>query len=205
MCPSSLVALYLSVDGSSIERSLNMEDSVPEAVSSWPEGSPSKLLFMIRLFTQSIIGIESKNSVASRLGKPIDVLSNTLYWEIARVKDNALLQLQYQQALYNVITGQYVMGDADALYLGALNFINKFEEYQPLRHRAGFLGQRIVEFVPTKLLKTKSIEQWEGLLLESVRDLWQAKYSVKSDSSYDESHSPSHGNCTHYNMQYCIV
>lgn len=170
-----------------------MEESVPDAVSSWPEGSPSKLLFMIRLFMPSIVGLESKNNVASRLGKPFDLLSNSLYLELASVNDSALLQLQYQQALYNVITGQYVVSDSDALYLGALNFINKFDEYQPLRHRPGFLGQRIVEFVPTKLLKTKTLEQWEGLLLESVRDLWQSKYCVKSDSTMDQPSTPIHG------------
>jgi hypothetical protein len=160
-----------------------MEESVTEAVSKWEDGSPSKLLLMIRLFMPTVTGFESKSAVALKLGKPASLLSPALYLEMVNVKDNNLLQLQYQQALYNVITGQYVVTDEDALYLGALHFLNKFEEFQPLRHRPGFLGQRIVEFVPSKLLKTKTLDQWEASLLEYVRDVYQTSYSSKADTN----------------------
>lgn len=54
-----------------------------------------------------------------------------------------------------LLTGQYNVSEDDALLFGVFHFLHKFDEYLPLRHRPGFLGQRIVEFIPTKLLKTK--------------------------------------------------
>jgi hypothetical protein len=133
--------------------------------------------------------------VSRQLNKPASILSYELYLETARITESSLVQLQYQQAIYNVITGQYLVSEADALYLGSLHFLHKFNEYQPLRHRVGFLGGRIAEFIPSKWLKLKSIEQWENLLLENVKDLFQMMYGSKVDTS--SSRSPQHGLCSH--------
>ena len=48
---SPYYALYISLDGVSIGRSLAMEECVTDVTSQWADGCPSKLLFMMRLCT----------------------------------------------------------------------------------------------------------------------------------------------------------
>ena len=83
----------------------------------------------------------------------------------------SLMQLQFIQAVYHVITGRYPTTAEQALELGAIHFLYKFGEYKPASHKPGFLGSRIVEFVPIKHLKSggdSALQEWEKALLQRV-------------------------------------
>ena len=184
-----------------------MEESVPAAIALWENGSNSKILFMIRLFMNIISGFETIEAVSSRLNRPKNLLNESSYLETREVTNESSLNLQYLQAVYNIITGQYPCDFEEALKLGAIHFIYKFGEYQPMRHRPGFLGQRIVEFIPTKMLKSKAFEQWEQLLFDNVREYYNSNHGNKIDATSNK--NPQHAyvrrimNCTdHYGVTF---
>ena len=152
------------------------------AIESWEDQSNSKILFMIGLYMNAISGFETIEEVASRLNRPKNLMNQLSYLDTMQVTNESSLNLQYLQAVYNIITGQYPCDVEEALKLGAIHFIYKFGEYQPMRHRPGFLGRRIVEFIPTKLLKSKGLEQWEQLLFDNIRDYYNCNHGNKLDA-----------------------
>lgn len=140
---------------------------------------------MIRLFTPSILGLETPDSVAYRLGYDYDPhyrlkfhhsnplnylhLTNptselTLDDYLIHAKedldlDDGLLHLQFIQGVYNIITGRYPCSLEAALVLGGLHFARKFGKFCSQTHHVGFLSSRILEFIPAKLLKLPCVGQ----------------------------------------------
>ena len=148
---SDYFAIYESLDGHNIGLSLNPEDKVVSHVKGWSTGDgngkaseSAKLVFMIRLFMPCLWGITHKDEVAQLMDKPVSTISVELYLESAATRDEALIHLQYIQALYHIITSQYPTTEEQALTLGAYHFIFKFGNYKPDVHKLGFLGTRIV-------------------------------------------------------------
>jgi hypothetical protein len=162
-------ALYLSETGSSIDRNIEAQENISMLISQWDDSIPSKLVFMIRLFLPSITGFQYPNVVAARFGGAELPLEK--YLEEAEVVDRQLVHLQYLQAVFNVITGQYPTTPEQALQLGAIHFLHKFGNYDPSRHVPGFLGVRVMEFLPLPLLRAgdRTLHEWEIDLVKWVR------------------------------------
>lgn len=177
--------LYESKDGSSIDGCLPADERVAPIVNSWKDDG-AKLVFMIRLFMPCLWGLEPRDVVAARAGKPKKLLSLEAFLELAQVADPNLIHLQYLQAVYHVITGQYPTSQDLALTLGALHFFFKFGDYVPTKHRTGFLGNRIVEFIPVRLLKKKSLDEWEALLYNAVKEQSLSGASTNPQRRYME-------------------
>jgi len=177
------VAPYFSIyecpDGSTIGNALAPESVLVDTVQSWSTVT-FKLLFMIRLYMPTLWGIEFRDSVAQRLDKPISMLSDEVYLEAADVSDEELLRVQYIQAVYNVITGQYHTTEAEILKMTAFQFFYKFGAYKPTVHKTGFLGERIVEFIPLRHLKEQGSEEWERKLFKYIQDKAQYEYQFES-------------------------
>ena len=150
-----------------------MEASISDIIRGWEEASISdtaKFLFMIRLYMPCLWGLQQKDVVAFRLNKPKSVVSLETYFDEAEVVDVNCLHLQFIQAVYHVITGRYPTTPEQALDLGAVHFIFKFGQFNPESHRVGFLGNRIVEFIPIKHLRGgASLTEWENNLLTRVQ------------------------------------
>jgi len=189
--------LFEALDGHSIGAALNPDDKVVEHVQAWGSSSSgskgksssgdkkgttdsAKLVFMIRLFMPCLWGLEYKDRVAARLGKPASTISTDLYLDSAAQRDDALIHLQYIQALYHVITSQYPTSEEEALKLGAFHFVFKFGDFKPDVHKVGFLGMRIVEFIPIKMLRLHDLEDWEGRLMEHLKDFTEHDHHEKS-------------------------
>jgi hypothetical protein len=96
----------------------------------------------------------------------------------------------YVCVVYNVITGQYPTSEKIVMELGALQFLHKFGTYDPRKHVVGFLGMRVMEFIPCAHLrgevtttegegeeeeeeKHRTLPQWEKTLLDCVRVTYQ--------------------------------
>merc|ERR1711998_541635 len=107
-----------SQDGSNIDHCLSMEESVTAAIESWENESNSKILFMIRLYMDAISGFETIETVSFRLNRPKNLINQLSYLETMEVISESSLNLQYLQAVYNVITGQYPCDVEEALKLG---------------------------------------------------------------------------------------
>lgn len=173
--------LFESKNGGSIDGCLKMESPVVTVLNTWKElqiEKTAKFLFMIRLFLPSLWGIQYKDVIAHRLNKPKNLISMDLYLEESETTDVNCLHLQFIQAVYNVITGKYPTTQDEALELGAIHFLFKFNSFIPESHISGFLGNRIMEFIPIKLIKAgfdgntkNSLQLWETKLLEKVQQI----------------------------------
>lgn len=163
--------LFESLDGASISSCRGMEERVGNVIEQWGSSTGShpnaKFVFMIRLFMPCIYGLEYEDTLSRQLKRKLTLRE---YLSTAAIRDPALLYFQYMQAVYGVITGQYPTTEDIAINLATFHFNHKFGDFNPSSHKSGFLGGRVVEFIPIKLLKQKSLEQWETLLLEAIED-----------------------------------
>lgn len=173
-------ALFESRNGSTIDNHIAMDAIVTEVIRSWQEAKvdrTAKFLFMIRLYLPCLWGLTFQDVLAHHLHRDKTELALTEYFDYAEIVDEGLIQLQFMQAIYHVITGKYPTTAEQALELGALHFLAKFGAYRPASHVAGFLGNRIAEFIPLKHLKGGSkgkgwsLEQWETELFKTVEKI----------------------------------
>ena len=160
-------SLYESLDGKKIGRAIEPEELVTGIVHEWQNQEQSKILFMVRLYVPRTHGIEMRDRVAVRLQKPAHFVSKDVYLEAAEISDEALLQTQYINAIYNVLVGILNVSYEKALRLAGYQFYVKFGEFKPTVHKVGFLGAKIVEMIPLRYLKQKGFE--ESLDLVKVR------------------------------------
>ena len=174
-------AIYECPDGKSIQNHIPPEYILTETVKNASDPS-YKLVFMIRLYMPSLWGIEFRDFVARRLDKPVNFISDEVYLESADVIDEELLRIQFIQAIYFVITGQYYTTEQQILKLSSYHFFYKFGAYKPQIHKKGFLNERIVEFIPLRHLKDKGFEVWESKLFEYVGGTAQYEYQFESQS-----------------------
>lgn len=166
-------ALYVSSNGVSIDRALDMEDKVMEISQKWsdnPATAAAKFVFMIRLLVPSINGLEYYDVIARQFNTTPNALSLPQYLQHASVRDAQQLSLLYNQLVYSIITSLYPTSPDLALSLGAYHFLYKFGAYDAARHKVGFLGNRIVEFLPYKHLKNTDLSEWEQKLLYTIQD-----------------------------------
>jgi len=159
--------LYESLDGGKIDSPLEPGTLVAARLKTWTSEA-SKLVFMIRLNVESLWGLEGSDKVAQRLNKGDAPESLDLEQDLAGVRDQSMIHLQYIQAMYNVITSQYTTTEEQALKLGTLHFQFVFGAFSAAVHKEGFLGSRIVEFVPIKLLRMYDFEEWESRLYHTM-------------------------------------
>ena len=161
--------LYESLDGGKIDSPLEPGTLVAARLKTW-NSEAAKLVFMIRLSVESLWGLEDRDKVAKRLdkGNAPESLDLEQYLANAGVRDQSMIHLQYIQAMYNVITSQYTTTEEQALKLGALHFQFVFGAFSAAVHKEGFLGSRIVEFVPIKLLRVYDFDEWESRLYHTM-------------------------------------
>lgn len=181
--------LFESRNGGSIDGVLSMEANVGDVLQSWSDAGvdkTAKFLFMIRLQVPSLWGLTYKDTVAAQMHMDESSLLIKDYLKQAEVIDSNALHLQFIQAVYNIITGRYPVNADEALMLGTIHFILKFGVFKPETHKPSFLGNRIVEFIPIKLLKTTGFDEWEKKLLTSVEKLSQdARYEGGTETEDD--------------------
>jgi hypothetical protein len=197
--------LFESKNGGNIDGALDMEALISDTLRGWEDAGISqtaKFLFMIRLYMPSLWGLQHKDVVAFRLNKPKSVMTLETYFDEAEVVDVNCLHLQFIQAVYHVITGRYPTTPEQALDLGAVHFIFKFGEFKPDTHRVGFLGGRIVEFVPIKHLRSgAALTEWEANLLTRVQGY--ANAAARGDDDDEENgNGNGHGSDDHSKVAY---
>lgn len=174
--------LFESKNGGSIDGVLAMEVTIESVLQSWQKSGvdkTAKFLFMIRLQVPTLWGLQPKDVVANSLGLEEQDLPLSDYFNSAELIDSNALHLQFIQAVYNIITGRYPTSQEEGLTLGAIHFILKFGRYRGEKHKPGFLGNRIMEFVPIKLLKSSisggkgsdTLAAWEAQLMEKVKSM----------------------------------
>ena len=140
-------------------------------VEGWGNNDKARVVFMIKLYMESINGLESQETVARRLDVTPANLKKDEYLREATVIDEPLLRLQYMQGLHNVVTSKFRVDRDLALQLACYQFLVKFGSYDEEKHPVGFLNNRIVEFIPLHLFRQQRKDKWEADLYESLNQL----------------------------------
>jgi hypothetical protein len=179
--------LFESRNGGSVDGCLAMDSLIQDALNAWAEAGvekTAKFLFMIRLYLPSITGLLTRDVVMRKEGRNKDDLTFSQYVELAEINDENVMHLQFIQAVYNIITGRYPTTADEAIMLGAIHFLMKFGKFRSEIHKVGFLGNRIVEFVPIKHLKSNgNLPDWEGKLFSKVQQLTSELVSADRNGS----------------------
>jgi hypothetical protein len=184
--------IFESRNGGAIDGVLNLESMLQEALTAWTAAGcekTAKFLFMIRLYLPSINGLTAKDQVAYKQGLEKIQLDDAKYLTSAELVDENVLHVQFMQAVYHVITGQYPTQPEEAIALGAIHFLMKFGKYRPETHKPGFLGNRVCEFVPVKCLKQAgtNLQDWETKLFSKVQEYSNSQLVPASSSSSSSS------------------
>lgn len=102
-------ALFESRNGSTIDNHIAMDAIITEVIRSWQEAKvdrSAKFLFMIRLYLPCLWGLTFQDVLAHHLHREKTELALTEYFDYAEIVDEGLIQLQFMQAIYHVITGK---------------------------------------------------------------------------------------------------
>ena len=193
-------AIYTSNDGMKIAEVNANNTKVSEALLNFTE--KSRFVFMIRLFMPSITGLESRDVLAERIGKEKELIPDRFYYESAEIEDEELFNLQFIQAVYNVITGAYVTSLEVALDLAAYYFYQKFgNNFDPKILQSQLLGDRILEYLSIrhfeffddnfeniestkrKINKKNFLEEMESMFLTRLKGLVAASTKIDEEEA----------------------
>lgn len=158
--------LWESKTGTSLDRPLNKSEGVGALVHGWGKDAPNKLVFLIKLLSFEVARSSPDDVVqfyrcvdqpASQPAMATLFLMRRGPWAERR---RLLLALhRYIQAVHSVVTDQYLVDEQMAVRLAALQFRAKFgDEVEFDRH---FLGGRVIEFLPQKLVKRRRTGEWQ--------------------------------------------
>eukprot|EP00764_Aduncisulcus_paluster_P011195 gnl/Carplike_NY0171/4170_a5646_248.p1 GENE.gnl/Carplike_NY0171/4170_a5646_248~~gnl/Carplike_NY0171/4170_a5646_248.p1 ORF type:complete len:325 (+),score=59.60 gnl/Carplike_NY0171/4170_a5646_248:61-975(+) len=88
----------------------------------------------------------------------------------------------YSQFRASVLQGEYFVTIDQALDLAALSFQSTYGPHNPSKHKSGFLGKFISDFIPASYLPSRSISEWEDLLFSAHTKLGM---KTKSECEFD--------------------
>ena len=119
------------------ERWLKHDETIGSVKTSWGDRDDVKLIFKRKLFFPS---------------------------NDSGITDPAAVNLLFIQAVYDVIQGNYPCSEDDALNLGGLQLQVTFGDWKA-SYEAGFLKDKISTYVPKALVASKTLEEWENVLV----------------------------------------
>ncbi|XP_044163238.1 putative FERM domain-containing protein FRMD8P1 [Acropora millepora] len=107
--------------------------------------------------------------------------------EEKRIKDDRIIKRLFEEAKYNVLSGNYPMSSSDAVHLGGILCYIENGAYNPEEHTSGFLKGQLTDYLPVWLCKSswslrgrgprQSLEQ---KLLQQYSDISEKVADVKA-------------------------
>ena len=85
--------------------------------------------------------------------------------------DPKLINLVYNQAVYNFISGNYVCSEQTLVTLAAQQCQVTFGNFREAVHKVGFLSARLIEFLPMELIAKRRPAEWEEQIYQVYREL----------------------------------
>ncbi|CAE7910123.1 Tln1 [Symbiodinium sp. KB8] len=125
-------------DGVTMEHPLKGDTAVIPVLAAWGDAPRARLVFMVKLFMDSVKASTEK----------------------------ALVYSLYIQSVYNVVTGIYPTSTDDAVSLASLQMQEKFGNHNPAAHVKGYLSHQLKGMVPAPLYARKAPSMWESSILE---------------------------------------
>lgn len=155
--------LWESKTGTSLDRPLNKSEGVGALVHGWGKDVPNKLVFLIKLLSFEVARSSPDDVVQFYrcVGQPSSQPGPSSLCDVALGLNAAAScwPCRYIQAVHSVVTDQYLVDEQMAVRLAALQFRAKFgDEVEFDRH---FLGGRVIEFLPQKLVKRRRTGEWQ--------------------------------------------
>lgn len=87
---------------------------------------------------------------------------------VMKLDDPKIVDMVFIQCVHAILSGQYPCTSDEAVHLAALQFQSKFGVHNPETHKAGFLGSKIIEYIPGTHLSGAgiTIAKWEEAIFE---------------------------------------
>ncbi|XP_004524399.1 uncharacterized protein LOC101456936 isoform X1 [Ceratitis capitata] len=116
--------------------------------------------YAVRLAWQALLDrLSTGNSIDKKFDEPMIMLKRNVFFskrDEEKIKDHRIVELLYEEAKYNVLSGRYVMEPVHALMLGGIQARIELGPYNPHAHTVGFLRENQLRFLPQHVAKSTS-------------------------------------------------
>ncbi|XP_054740102.1 uncharacterized protein LOC129245756 [Anastrepha obliqua] len=114
--------------------------------------------YIVRVAWQSLLDkFSSGNPIEKKYDEPMIMLKRNVFFskrDEERIKDHRILELLYEEAKYNVLSGRYVMEPVHALMLGGIQARIELGPYNSHTHTISFLRENQLRFLPHHVAKS---------------------------------------------------
>ncbi|XP_017468555.1 PREDICTED: FERM domain-containing protein 8-like [Rhagoletis zephyria] len=114
--------------------------------------------YLVRITWQSLLDKFSHgNPIEKKFDEPMIMLKRNVFFskrDEEKIKDHRILELLYEEAKYNVLSGRYVMEPVHALMLGGIQARIELGPYNPHTHTVSFLRENQLRFLPHHVAKS---------------------------------------------------
>uniref|UniRef100_A0A1I8P708 FERM domain-containing protein 8 n=2 Tax=Stomoxys calcitrans TaxID=35570 RepID=A0A1I8P708_STOCA len=154
--------------------------------------------YVVRASWQNLLEkFSHANRIEKRFDEPMVMLKRNVFFsrkDEEKIKDHRILELLYEEAKYNVISGRYVMESVHALMLGGIQARIELGPFNSHSHTNGFFRENQLRFLPQHVAKNSSLS-WlpisrknsaEVRLLEQYKRVPQTATSRKLMRKYLE-------------------
>jgi len=108
---------------------------------------------------------------------PCFIFRKTCFFRNESLDDPVARNLTYIQVLHYIVESIYPCSIDEAVTLAGIQFHVIYGDHKDETHSAGFIEDKIKEYIPKNLLKEKKPKEWEALILKAHQ-----KYRTTSDS-----------------------
>ncbi|XP_054084159.1 FERM domain-containing protein 8 isoform X1 [Zeugodacus cucurbitae] len=116
--------------------------------------------FAVRVVWQSLLDkFSTGNPIEKKFDDPMIMLKRNVFFskrDEEKIKDHRILELLYEEAKYNVLTGRYVMEASHALMLGGIQARIELGPYNSHTHTIGYLRENQLRFLPQHIARSTS-------------------------------------------------
>ncbi|XP_039968491.1 uncharacterized protein LOC126764476 isoform X4 [Bactrocera neohumeralis] len=116
--------------------------------------------YAVRVAWQSLLDkFSSGNAIEKKFDDPMIMLKRNVFFskrDEEKIKDQRILELLYEEAKYNVLSGRYVMESSHAFMLGGIQARIELGPYNSHTHTIGFLRENQLRFLPQHVARSMS-------------------------------------------------
>ncbi|XP_069969145.1 FERM domain-containing protein 8 isoform X2 [Bactrocera oleae] len=114
--------------------------------------------YAVRVVWQSLLDkFSNGNAIEKKFDDPMIMLKRNIFFskrDEEKIKDQRILELLYEEAKYNVLSGRYVMESSHAFMLGGIQARIELGPYNSHTHTIGFLRENQLRFLPQHVARS---------------------------------------------------
>lgn len=143
---------------SNFQRPVRNEEKILAIIQSWTEDETNAL---------TTVSSNNENRNSTRPEAPIFVFRKSVFFRNETFNDPTARNLTYIQLLYYIVESIYPCSIEDSIKLAGIQFQAIYGDHKADTHQAGFIEDKIKEYIPRNLLQKKKNKEWESLILQA--------------------------------------